>query len=98
MKALKSNSVMVPIQTLAPTSLKLKQFIYVVVQPSEDEYIASFVDANINASGSNETEAVANLKELLISLFNTLRTLPKKKLGPGPSRQLAVLEEFIQSR
>src|SRR5207302_1927788 len=91
-------SITVPITTLAPEPFKLLQTIYVVVQPSGDEYVASFFDANVNASGSNETEAVENLKDILIHLFAFLSKLPVKRLGPSPKRQLAVLQEFIRKR
>jgi hypothetical protein len=91
-------SITIPIATLAPEPYDLIRTIPVVVQPVDDEYVASFVDANVNAAGCNETDAVANLKQVMLSIFEYLSAQPKGKLGPGPSRQLAVLREFIRKR
>ena len=89
-------SITVPINSLAPEPFELVKPIQVVIQPSDGEYIASFFDANINASGDNETEAIDNLKEVMLSIFQHLSDMPTNKLGKGPVRQLAVLKEFIR--
>jgi hypothetical protein len=91
----KTNFLVVPIQTFAPEPFEVLQEIKVVVRPSHDEFIATFFDANVNASGCNETDAVANLKEMLVSRFEQLDCLPENKLGPGLAKQIAVLREFI---
>ena len=93
-----SRSAIVPILTFAPEPYELLREIRVVVQSCAEEYLASFFDANINASGCTETEAVANLKEIMLSVYKHLLSLPTGKLGPGPKRQLAVLKEFIRRR
>jgi hypothetical protein len=88
----------VPIATFAPdTSCKLKKEIPILIRPNGEDYLASFLDANINASGETPAEAVNNLKDMLLSLFVRLRSLPGNSLGPGPARQLAVLNEFIEA-
>ena len=92
----KAGSFIVPITTLAPEPYELLKEIKVVVQKSDDEFVASFFDANVNASGCNETQAVDNLKELLVSRFSYLDTLPKAKLGPAPAKQIAILRTFIK--
>ncbi len=94
----KSGSFIVPISTLAPEPYDLLKEIRVVVQPSDEEFLASFFDANVNASGCNETEAVDCLKDMLIRRFEYLESLPSVKLGAGPSKQLAVLRFFIRRR
>src|SRR5262245_26961874 len=95
-KRLEQNqALIVPITTLAPEPFDLLQEIKVVVHPSDDEYLASFFDANVNAAGANETEAVANLKDVMLALFVYPSGLPAKRLGPGPKRQLQVLRRFI---
>jgi hypothetical protein len=88
-------SVIVPIQTFAPEPFELRKEIKAVIEESEDEYIASFYDANVSAGGCTQQEALDNLKENLLSRFDYLESLPAKKLGPGPKKQLAVLREFI---
>lgn len=85
-----SGSITVPITSLAPEPFELRQTIQVVVQPCEDEFVASFFDANVNASGSTETDALANLKDVMLAIFRHLLAQPQGKLGPGPRRQLAV--------
>lgn len=88
----------VPITTLAPEPYEILQEIKAVVEPADDEFIATFFDANISAGGSNQAEAVANLKDLLISRLEYLGEQPAEKLGPGPTKQIAVLREFIRRR
>lgn len=89
---------LVPISTLAPEPYDLLQEIKAVVQPSDDEFIATFFDANVSAAGPNETAAVANLKDVLIATFQRLDELPAKRLALVKNRQLAVLREFIKKR
>ena len=96
--ALEASSLIVPIQTFTPEPFEILQEIKVVVRPSDDEFIASFFDANINASGCNESDAVANLKEMIVSRFEHLDSLPPEKLGPGPARQITVLRAFMRRR
>src|SRR5258708_37245256 len=88
--------VAVSVASLDPEPFELIKAMPVVVQPSEDEYIATFFDANINASGCTETDAVASLKELMLAVFDRLSAMESEKLGPGPRRQLAVLRGFIR--
>ena len=84
------------ISTLAPEPYTLTRDIPVVVEPSGDDCIATFYDAGVTASGDNGAEAVANLKDMLISEFELLTSLPNERLGPEPLRKLAVLREFIR--
>jgi hypothetical protein len=91
-------SLIVPITTFTPESFELTRDILAVIEESDDEYIASFYDANVSAGGSNQEEAIANLKDLLLSRFDYLDRLSPEKLGPGPRRQFAVLQEFIRRR
>ncbi len=92
----KAGAFIVPITTLAPEPYDLIKEINVVLQPSDDEYVASFFDANVNATGCSEADALDSLKEMLISRFEYLESLPPEKLGPGPAKQLAVLRCFIR--
>ncbi len=89
-------TITVPITSLAPEPLSLSQPIFVVVQPDGDEFCATFFDANINASGDTQTEAVDNLKEILVSTYRRYSSLGESKLGPGPRKQLAVLQTVIR--
>ena len=68
----------------------------VVIQPLGDEHLATFFDANINASGETQEEAFANLKDVLLGTFQMLERMAESQLGPGPKRQRAVLIECIR--
>jgi hypothetical protein len=47
-------SIIVPIVTFAPEPFDIIKEIPVVVQPTDDEFSATFFDANINTQGCNE--------------------------------------------
>lgn len=83
------------VETFVPEPYTVKRPIPVVVQPRGDGYVASFVAANVNSSGDTQYEAYANVRELLLDVFDNLRSLPASKLGPGPSRQILVLRDYI---
>src|SRR5205814_8262143 len=87
----------VPILTFAPELYHVLKPFQVVVKPTGDgdEFSACFYDANLTAIGANETEAVEHLKVLILDVFDSLTSKPAAKLGPGPTKQLAVLREFI---
>ncbi len=89
-------AIVVPIMTFAPEPFELTKEIDVVVQPQDDGYLASFFDANINAFGETQQDAVANLKDVMLILFEELASTPPEQLGPEPSRQLAILGAFIK--
>jgi predicted RNase H-like HicB family nuclease len=100
LRALEDNSLAaaytVPIASFAPEPYNLKKDIPVVVQQtSDDEYLASFADANINTSGDTQQEAFENLRSLILDMYQHLRSLPKEKLGPRLAARLAVLRDFI---
>lgn len=86
----------VPITTFAPEPFEVLRPMSVVIQPLGDEHLATFFDANINASGETQEEAFANLKDVLLGTFQMLERMPESQLGPGPKRQRAVLFECIR--
>ena len=85
----------VPIQSLEPWPLDVIRPIYVVLQEDDGAFVASFIDANINASGESQLEAVEMLKDMLASSFR-LFLAKEAILGKEPRRQLAVLRQFIR--
>jgi predicted RNase H-like HicB family nuclease len=89
-------SIIVPIESFAPEPFELIKPFHVVVEPADGEFIASLYDANINASGETEEEAVANLKDMMLTLFERLQQEPERDLGVGPTRQLAVLKSLVR--
>jgi predicted RNase H-like HicB family nuclease len=86
------------VATLAPAPYEVIKEIPVWVRPEGDSYVASFVDANVNASGETVNDAVDNLKDMMTALLKSLGSLPKACLGKGPARQLAVLRAFIRKK
>ena len=93
-----ARSKIVRLQTFAPEPYDMIKEMNVTLEQDGEDFRASFVDANVNFSGCSEKEAVEGLKELLLSRFDFLsKTLPEK-LGPGPTKQIAVLREFIREK
>lgn len=69
-----------------------------VVRFTGDDYVASFGDANVNATGATVPLAVDNLKDRMLSLYHALAALPANKLGKWPAKQLIVLQSLIRPR
>ncbi len=91
-------SKIVRLQTFAPEPYDMIKEMNVTVERDGEDFRASFVDANVNFSGSSEKEAVEGLKELLLNRYDFLSKTLIEKLGPGPTRQIAVLREFIREK
>jgi hypothetical protein len=89
---------LVPISTFAPEPYTIKSPIQVLVVPDEGSYVATLVDANINASGETVPGAVTNLKDMILRLFERLNKEPREKLGKRPARQLDVLRDLIKKK
>lgn len=86
----------VPIESLSPEPYCIYKTIHAVVRQQRNEYIATFYDANLSASGDTDTEAIYNLKDIIVGTFEILSSHERTDLAPGPARQLDVLESFIR--
>lgn len=93
-----TRAILVPMESFEPAPYELTRSATVLVLPDEESWIATLVDANINASGETIAEAVANLKDTMIELFEFLRKQPKNKLGKQPSCQLAFLKSVMRKK
>ncbi len=91
-------TILVPMESFEPDPYELIRKVTVLVLPDEGSWIATLVDANINASGETIAEAVANLKDMMMELFELLRKEPKGKLGKQPSCQLAFLKSVMRKK
>lgn len=89
-------TIIVPVETFDPEPYDLVRPFSVVAEPVDGEFIATFYDANLSASGDTTTEAVSNLKNVILSTFELLTT--EKKLGVAMARQKAVLGSIIRPR
>jgi len=92
----KYSPVCVPIETFAPEPYEVLKPFHVVIQTHDDECVASFFDANLSASGSTEAEAILNIKDVIIGVFDCFLRHAEADLGPEPLRQLRVLKTFLK--
>jgi hypothetical protein len=88
----------IPVASFIPEPYMLLRTIFVSVNSIEGGFNAGWFDANIHSSGDNEEEAVANLKSLILDVFDNFTSEPAENLGPEPARQLAVLRHYIQRK
>ena len=88
-------SMVVPITTLAPEPFDLLREFPMTVVPEDGGYLATFFDAGISMTGDTREEAVANLRMMLVDMFDDFEA-QEHQLGPEPKRQLDVLRTFIR--
>jgi hypothetical protein len=93
----RTDSVTLQISTFAPEPYEVLRPIPVLIRSEGDEFVASFVEANVNASGETQQEAFESLKLLVLDMFDSLKSHPAEKLGPESVRRLAVLRDFIRA-
>jgi hypothetical protein len=90
-------STLIPIQDLEPSPVEVVTPILAVVQEEDGVFVASFVDANMNASGETQLDAMEMLKGVIASSFQFFLS-KENVLGEEPKRQLAVLKHFVRIR
>ena len=93
-----SFAIVTPIHTLAPEPFEIIKPFHAVVRFQDEQYIASFFDANISASGDTRFEAIMNLKDVIVGTYDLLTQMDENELGIVPLRQKKVLEEFMQRK
>lgn len=86
----------VPLSTLEPEPLEMTKPIFVTVHGEGDNFTATFIEANISASGETAADAIANFKESLASRFEILQSKSLKELGVVPARQLRILKSVVK--
>jgi hypothetical protein len=91
-------TLVVPINTFAPEPYELLKTFFVSVHSIEGGFHAGWFDANIHTTGDNEEEAISNLKSLILDFFDSFSNEPPEKLGPEPTRQLAILKQYLQKK
>ncbi|HXO20878.1 MAG TPA: hypothetical protein VOA87_13260 [Thermoanaerobaculia bacterium] len=79
------------IRTFAPHPYRVKKPIPIVVRPHDGAFLASFMDANVNATGDTEHEAFEAVKTLMLDMLDQLGRQPR--LGPKLATRLSVLRE-----
>lgn len=88
---------LVPIQTLAPHPVEVIKHILAVVQPENGAWIASWSEANVNAGGESELEALDMLKDAIASTFR-LFCEQEANLGDDLAKRLAIMREFLRAK
>ena len=85
----------VPINTLQNPKYILIKPVYVTIEMEKDVIIASFDDIEVFAYGDTEFEAINQLCEEIINIYEDLRE-DRENLGKFPKKWLAFLEEVIE--
>jgi hypothetical protein len=76
--------------------MRLKREILAVVEGSAGNFLAAFHDAEVAACGDTESEAIYNLKDMLVTAYEIVTSHAEDKLAPPLQRQRRVLEEFLE--
>ena len=87
--------VAVPIATLDPEPYELVAPVSAIIRENDGNFVTSFVEASLAASGDTEAEAIDGLKARIITTFERLESKPDDKLGPVPLRQKQLLTSLI---
>jgi hypothetical protein len=91
-------SFQVTVEKVSENGVDLVEPFIAVVRTSGDGFIATFFEGNVSAAGSNEVEAIDNLKELVVATYEMLSELDPEELGVGPRRQLVVLNRIMTKK
>jgi hypothetical protein len=86
------------ISILPAEHLKVRQPLPIQIFECPNGYIASLTDANIHSQAETQWEAIDALLSLIVDTFEMLSELDPSSLGPFPTKQLAILKAFIQTR
>lgn len=97
LEAVQSGSITAPITILPDDRLEVIRDIPAVLHPVDDSYVATFFDANVNASGDTAQEAFINLQDMICSTYR-LYSREQDSLGPELSRDFAMLQKFVGER
>lgn len=89
-------TVCVPVSTFAPEPFEVTREFSVVIQPEEDGFVAALFDANISSSGDTQEEALANVKDLILMIFQGFEDEDDSELGPAMIRQKHALLSLIR--
>ena len=88
--------ILVPISTLAPAPLEVIRDFQVLLRPIDEGFVATLFDANISSSGETQSEAVDNIKDLIVMVFESLEHEDDNRLGPAMIRQKHALNSLMR--
>lgn len=84
-----------PLNSLKHPKYKLKSPIYITIETDEDFIIASFNDIEVFAYADTEPEAINQLCDDIVLLYEDLKS-DRENLGKLPQKWLICLEELIE--
>ena len=87
----------IPLNTLKHSKYILKKPIYITIEQEKNRIIASFDDIEAFAYADTEFEAINNLCQEIVNIYEDLRE-DKNNLGMLPKKWLEYLEEVIESK
>lgn len=85
----------VPLNSLKHPEYRLKFPVHITLEFEREQVIASFDDIEAFSYADTESEAVEQLCEEIIQLYEDLQE-DKNNLGPLPSKWLRYLEDIIE--
>lgn len=94
-KLVPDKSLRVFLEKLSDPEYELLKAIPVVVESTDSDFVASFLEANINASGESQWAALRHLGYLVIDVFEMLMD-EEASLAALPARQLEVLRSYLR--
>lgn len=87
----------IPLNTLKHHGYILKKPLYITIEIEKDIIIASLEDIEAFAYADTEFEAIDQLREEIINIYEDLQK-GRENLGKLPKKWLAFLEEFIEKK
>ncbi len=96
LKKIESNFKIIPLNSLRSKKYSLNQPIYITIEHEDGHVIASFDDIEAFAYSDNEFEAVDQLCQEIVALYEDLSSEDEEELGPLPQKWLSILQDFIQ--
>ena len=84
------------VRSFDPEPYEVLKPLPVDVRPHRGEVQASFLPADLAATGPDAAAAVGKLKELILDVFDHLSARPPERLDAAGAAQLAVLREHIR--
>lgn len=76
----------------------VKEIQIVIERIDTDNWVATFYDAGVSASGCNQVEAFNNCREMIAHSFEYLSSLDHDKIGPALRQRLVILREYMKPR
>ena len=70
----------------------------VFIRHNYDQFVASYHEGGVHASGDTRDEAIENLKDMMAGTFEILSGKPSHMLGAALKRQLKVMREHIEQK